>query len=132
MFGYPGIAAIGTEQEFRADGELLARQAIETGGGDAVGILLVPPYLFMYDYVTLAVAMAFLFREMQATGARPGEYPALLCALLLMLIFPLVKLPVGFVAAVIVAMLIARRVLKSINRHSGAARSAEPGIQGQA
>ena len=100
--------------------------------GLAVGILLVPPYLFMYDYVTLAVAMAFLFREMQATGARPGEYPALLCALLLMLIFPLVKLPVGFVAAVIVAMLIARRVLKSINRHSGAARSAEPGIQGQA
>lgn len=78
--------------------------------GLAAGILLVPPYLFMYDYVTLAIAMAFLFREMQATGPRQGEYAGLGFALLLVLIFPLVKLPVGFVAAIIVAALIARRV----------------------
>ena len=79
--------------------------------GLAVGVLLVPPYLFMYDGVTLAVAMAFLFREMQTSGARPGEHVALACALVLVLIFPLVKLPVGFIATVIVAALIARRAL---------------------
>lgn len=79
--------------------------------GLAVGILLVPPYLFMYDVVTLAVAMAFLFREMQSGGARQGELAALGVALLLVLIFPLVKLPVGFVAAMIVSVLIAGRRL---------------------
>jgi len=79
--------------------------------GLAVGVLLVPPYLFMYDGVTLAVAMAFLFREMQTSGARPGEHVALACALVLVLIFPLVKLPLGFIATVIVAALIARRAL---------------------
>lgn len=79
--------------------------------GLAVGVLLVPPYLFMYDFVTLAVAMAFVFRDMQQSGARPGDTMGLGLALLLVLIFPVVKLPMGFIAAVIVAMLIARRVL---------------------
>ncbi|MGE3988536.1 glycosyltransferase family 87 protein [Pseudorhodoplanes sp.] len=77
--------------------------------GLAVGILLVPPYLFMYDDVTLAVAMAFLFREMQARGALPGEQAGLGAALLLVLIFPIVKVPVGFDATLVVALLIARR-----------------------
>ncbi|HWV40280.1 MAG TPA: DUF2029 domain-containing protein, partial [Pseudorhodoplanes sp.] len=81
--------------------------------GLAVGVLLAPPYLFMYDVVTLAVAMAFLFREMQVSGPRPGEMAALGTALLLVLIFPVVKLPVGFIAAMIVAVLIARRALAS-------------------
>jgi NADH:ubiquinone oxidoreductase subunit 6 (subunit J) len=79
--------------------------------GLAIGILLVPPYLFLYDYVTLAIAMAFLFRDMQTRGARTGETAALGVALLLVLIFPFVKLPVGLVAAMVVALLIARRVL---------------------
>jgi hypothetical protein len=92
--------------------------------GLATGILLVPPYLFMYDDVTLAIAMAFLFREMQTGGARPGETIALLGALLLVLIFPLVKLPVGFIAAMIVAVLIARRVLT--------AQVPQPGIKARA
>ena len=81
--------------------------------GLAVGVLLAPPYLFMYDVVTLAVAMAFLFREMQVSGPRPGEMAALGTALLLVLIFPVVKLPVGFIAAMVVAVLIARRALAS-------------------
>jgi hypothetical protein len=100
--------------------------------GLGVGILLVPPYLFMYDCVTLAVAMALLFREMRTRGARAGETLGLGIALLLVLIFPLVKLPVGFIAAVIVAALIAKRVLETLSRHSGAAQGAEPGIQSQA
>jgi arabinofuranan 3-O-arabinosyltransferase len=100
--------------------------------GLATGILIVPPYLFMYDCVTLAVAMAFLFREMRTSGARSGETLGLGAALMLVLIFPLVKLPVGFVAAAIVAVLIVRRVLETVSRHSGAAQRAEPGIQEQA
>lgn len=79
--------------------------------GLAVGVLLVPPYLFMYDTIALAVAMAFLFREMQMRGALPGEMTGLGATLLLVLIFPFVKLPVGFAAAAIVAVLIARRAL---------------------
>lgn len=98
--------------------------------GLATGVLLVPPYLFMYDYVTLAIAMAFLFREIQTDGARPGEYAALLAALLLVLVFPLVKLPVGFIAAVIVAALIARRAITPAvrPRESGDPASLAPGF----
>ena len=89
--------------------------------GLAVGILLVPPYLFMYDLVTLAVAIAFLFREMQTSGARPGETIGLGIALLLVLIFPLVKLPVGLVAAMIVAALVMRRALALRERAASSA-----------
>jgi hypothetical protein len=53
--------------------------------------------------------MAFLFREMQANGARAGESAGLGVALLLVLIFPFVKAPAGFIAAIVVALLIARR-----------------------
>jgi hypothetical protein len=43
-----------------------------------------------------------------------------------------VKLPVGFIAALIVALLIVRRGLDINNHHSGAVRRAEPGIESQA
>ncbi len=39
MFGHLGVAAVGADQEFRADRDILARQPVAAGGGDAVGIL---------------------------------------------------------------------------------------------
>jgi hypothetical protein len=39
QFGHPGIAAVRAEQVFRPDGDFLAGQAVETGGGHAVRIL---------------------------------------------------------------------------------------------
>src|SRR5439155_13863014 len=39
----------------------------------ATGALLATPYLFLYDLVALAVAMAFLLRTGADTGFLPGE-----------------------------------------------------------
>jgi arabinofuranan 3-O-arabinosyltransferase len=81
----------------------------------ATGTLLVTPYMFLYDLVILAVAMAFLLRgnwgqtPISASPA-PGELGGLALAGLLIVIFPLVKAPLGFVAALVVALLIARRL----------------------
>jgi hypothetical protein len=76
----------------------------------ATGTLLVTPYIFLYDLVVLAVAMAFLLRASAKAGPVPGEMPGLAVACLLILIFPVFKAPVGFGATLVVALLIARRL----------------------
>ena len=77
----------------------------------AAASLLATPYLYTYDLVVLAVPLAFLFRLGGTGGFRPYEMAGVGLACLLILIFPLVKLPVGFAAILVVAALIARRVL---------------------
>jgi hypothetical protein len=81
----------------------------------ATAALLVTPYLFLYDLVVLSVAMAFLLRAGQSGGLLPGEMAGLGCAGLLILIFPLVKAPVGFGATLLVATLILRRAWHEIS-----------------
>jgi Glycosyltransferase family 87 len=76
----------------------------------ATGALLATPYVFLYDLVVLAVAMAFLLRASAKDGPVPGELPGLAMAGGLILSFPLVKAPVGLAAALVVALLVARRV----------------------
>jgi hypothetical protein len=75
------------------------------------GALLCTPYLFMYDLVALAVPMAFLLCASRNAGDLPGELIGLAAASLLILIFPLVKAPVGLAAVLIIAALTARRAL---------------------
>jgi hypothetical protein len=75
----------------------------------AVGTVMVVPYIFLYDLVILAVAMAFQLRACAQAGPTPGEIRALALAGLLIVIFPLLKAPVGFAAALLVAFLIMRR-----------------------
>jgi arabinofuranan 3-O-arabinosyltransferase len=75
----------------------------------AVGTVMVVPYIFLYDLVILAVAIAFLLRACGAAGPRPDEIRALAIAALLIVMFPLLKVPVGFAAALLVAFLIMRR-----------------------
>ena len=75
----------------------------------AAGTLLVVPYIFLYDLVILAVAMAFLLRACGEAGPTPGEMRALAIAGLLVVIFPLVKAPTGLAATLVVALLIIRR-----------------------
>jgi hypothetical protein len=76
----------------------------------AAGALLATPYLFMYDLVVLAVAVAFLLRL-----ALPREFlsrieiAALGAAGALILIYPYVKTQVGLAAVVIVMALIVHR-----------------------
>jgi hypothetical protein len=75
----------------------------------AAGTIMVVPYIFLYDLVILAVAMAFLLRACGEAGPTPAEMRTLAIAGLLIAVFPLVKAPVGLAAALLVAFLIVRR-----------------------
>lgn len=75
----------------------------------AAATLLATPYLYTYDLVALAVPLAFLFRLAGARGFLPYELSGIGLACLLVLIFPFVKAPTGFLAVTIVALLIVRR-----------------------
>jgi hypothetical protein len=75
-----------------------------------VGALAATPYLYMYDLVVLAVPIAFLLRFANTRGYLPRELIGVGIACGLILIFPLVKFPVGFVALVLIAALVARRL----------------------
>jgi len=85
------------------------------------GALLATPYIFLYDLVALAVPMAFLLRAGAQTEFLPGEMPAIAAACLLIVVFPVVTAPVGLGATLVVALVIARRVL-----HRGDATTAIP------
>jgi arabinofuranan 3-O-arabinosyltransferase len=75
----------------------------------AAGTLLTTPYLFMYDMMVLAIAVAFLVRIGLNSGFRAYELPALVCALAAIFSFTFLGLPVGLGATLIVAILILRR-----------------------
>jgi arabinofuranan 3-O-arabinosyltransferase len=76
----------------------------------AAGALLATPYLFMYDLVVLAVAVAFLLRLALAREFLSRiEIAALATAGALILIYPYVKTQVGLAAVVIVMVLIMHR-----------------------
>ena len=77
----------------------------------ATGAMLATPYLFTYDLTILAVPLAFLFHIGSRRGFLRYEPAAIGAACLLILIFPFVKAPFGFVAVVVVAALIARRAM---------------------
>ena len=78
----------------------------------AAGALLATPYLFMYDLVVLAVAVAFLLRLALAREFLSRiEIAALATAGALILIYPYVKTHVGLAAVVIVMVLVVHRAL---------------------
>ena len=75
----------------------------------AAGTLLITPYLFLYDVMVLAIAVAFLVRIGLSQGFQHYELPALGLVAALLLFYPLVGAPTGFVATLIVSGLIAAR-----------------------
>lgn len=75
----------------------------------AAGTLLITPYLFLYDLMVLAIAVAFLVRIGLKQGFARHELPALGVAALLLMFFPLVGAPTGFAATLVVTGLIAAR-----------------------
>jgi arabinofuranan 3-O-arabinosyltransferase len=75
----------------------------------ATGTLVVTPYVYMYDLVVLAVAVAFLLRFVLERGFLASEVFGLACAGALILSFPYVKTQVGLAAVLIVLALIAQR-----------------------
>jgi arabinofuranan 3-O-arabinosyltransferase len=89
----------------------------------AAGALLATPYLFMYDLVVLAVAVAFLLRLALAREFLSRiEIAALATAGALILIYPYVKTQVGLAAVVIVMVLIVHRALAAARPASAAMR----------
>ena len=85
----------------------------------ATGTLLATPYLYLYDMVVLAIPMALMIRMGLVGGFRKYELPALGVATALLVSFQFVVAPVGFVATLIVAWLIARRAIASWNQDLG-------------
>jgi arabinofuranan 3-O-arabinosyltransferase len=75
----------------------------------ATGALLITPYLFLYDVMVLAIAVAFLVRIGLNEGFQRYELPALGMVAALLLFYPLAGAPTGFAATLIVAGLIAGR-----------------------
>jgi hypothetical protein len=74
--------------------------------------LLATPYLFMYDLVVLAVAVAFLLRFALAREFLSRvEGAALAAAGALILIYPYVKTQVGLAAVAIVMVLVVHRAV---------------------
>jgi hypothetical protein len=77
----------------------------------AAGTLVVTPYLYTYDLVVLAVAVAFLLRFALERGFHTSEVAGLGVAGALILIFPYVKTQVGLAAVAIVLALVFGRAL---------------------
>jgi hypothetical protein len=75
----------------------------------ATGTLLVTPYLFLYDMMVLAIPVALLVRLGLAHGFRSHELPALGLVAALLILFPVVAAPTGFIATLIVSVMILRR-----------------------
>ena len=79
--------------------------------GLACGTLLVTPYLFLYDLMVLAIAVAFLVRLGLAHGFMSNELAALGLVAVLLLSYIFMGIPTGLIATLIVASLIARRCM---------------------
>ena len=75
----------------------------------AAGTLIATPYVYMYDLVVLAVAVAFLLRFALERGFIANEVFGLAAAAALILSFPYVKTQVGLAAVLIVLALVVQR-----------------------
>ncbi len=73
--------------------------------------LLATPYLYTYDLVALAIPVAFLLRLALVRGFLASEVLGLAVAGALLLSFPYWQTQVGLAATVIVALMIAQRVM---------------------
>lgn len=85
-----------------------ARYAIKAAAL-ATGVVLATPYLFLYDVMVLAVAVAFLVRDGLRVGFRRYEWSLFALAFLMLFIFPAVGAPTGFAAALAIAAIVIGR-----------------------
>ena len=75
----------------------------------ATGTLLVTPYLFLYDVMVLAIAVAFLIRVGLRHGFERHELPALALVAALLISYSFVGAPTGFMAILVVSGLVLHR-----------------------
>jgi len=76
----------------------------------AVLALLATPYLYIYDFCALAVAIAFLLRYALRQRPIAAEVAGLSASAILLLSYPYVKMQVGLAAAAIVLALVFNRL----------------------
>jgi arabinofuranan 3-O-arabinosyltransferase len=76
-----------------------------------VGILMMTPYAFIYDFVILSVPIAFLIRAGLARGFGVMDIPLITLACLTILAFPLINGPVGPLAEFMVAVAVFQRTV---------------------
>jgi len=77
----------------------------------AAATLVATPYVYMYDLVVLAVAVAFLLRFALERGFAATDVAGLGGATALILTYPYVKTQVGLAAVLIVLALVAQRAI---------------------
>lgn len=82
-------------------------------GGLAATIPLVTPYIFIYDYAVLSVAIACLFRQRPFDRV---EYLAIGSAMLCTVFYIWTEIPAGLVAAAVVTLLVVRRLCFASHR----------------
>jgi len=87
----------------------------------ACAALLATPYLYIYDLVALTVPTAFLLRLALARGFLASEVAGIGAAVALLLSYPYAKTQVGLAATMIVAALVAYRVIMTRNSVTGIA-----------
>ncbi|CCD86881.1 conserved membrane protein of unknown function [Bradyrhizobium sp. ORS 285] len=75
----------------------------------AIGLLLTTPYLFMYDMMVQAIAVAWLVRIGLHDGFRRYELPAFGCIAALQITFMLTGIPLGLAANLLVGGLVLAR-----------------------
>ena len=75
-----------------------------------IGVLLATPYIYLYDMVTITIPIAFLIALGMTRGFLRYEIAAIAAAMLLVAIFPFVKLPVGLFASLVIAAIVLRRL----------------------
>jgi arabinofuranan 3-O-arabinosyltransferase len=75
----------------------------------AAGTLLATPYLFFYDVMVLAVAIAFLVRDGLRRGFAAYEWPLFALTFALLFSYLLVGAPTGFAATLVVVAIVAGR-----------------------
>jgi glycosyl transferase family 87 len=144
LFGVLRWLGAGTTPAFAAQGFLIAACAAALvvitrdrrvpnevkSAAIATGALLATPYLYIYDFPVLMIPLAFLLRQGLRDGFLAGELAAMATACGLVLVFPLVPVPIGFAAALVVAAVIGRRVVAERGSHLQSSLSS-PGLTGR-
>jgi arabinofuranan 3-O-arabinosyltransferase len=92
----------------------------------SAGALLATPYLYIYDFPVLAIPLAFLMRMGLRDGFLPAELSGIALACGLILAFPMLAMPSGFVAAIMVAVLVIRRAMVACWKGDAAPQKAAP------
>ncbi len=106
QIAFSGAIALAIWSIWRSREHAYALKAAALGAG----VLLATPYIYLYDMVTITIPIAFLFALGMSRGFLRYEIPAIAFAMLLIAVFPFVKLPVGLAASLVIAALVLRRV----------------------